>query len=104
MPRNAILRTVPRTPAAVIDAVLQHADVREDLGGGRVLHRLSPKLSRTRRMRAELGPAAARAAEVAVIYDEREGQIFRVLETGPVYPPRRFDENDDRWWTDRRAA
>lgn len=93
-----------RTPAAVIDAVLQHADIREDLGGGRVLHRLSPKLSRTRRMRAELGRAAQRAAEVAVIYDEREDQIFRVLDAGPAAPARRFDENDDRWWADRRAA
>jgi hypothetical protein len=51
-----------RTPAAVIDAVLQYADVREDLGGGRVLHRVTPKLSRTRRLRAELGRVAQRAA------------------------------------------
>lgn len=95
---------ISRTPAAVIDAVLRHADIREDLGGGRVLHRLSPKLSRTRRLRDALGGAAVRAAEVAVIYDEREAQIFRVIDTGPAAPPRRFDENDDRWWAARRAA
>jgi hypothetical protein len=87
-----------------INAVLEHADIREDLGGGRILHRLSPKLSRTRRLREALGRTALRAAEVAVIYDEREGQILRVLETGPVTPVRRFDENDDRWWTGRAAA
>lgn len=88
-----------RPSGELIDAVLQLADVREDLGGGRVLHRLSAKQARTRRVRDALGRDAARAAEVSVVWDEREGQLFRVFETPAT--PRRFDENDSRWWSHR---
>ncbi len=94
------------TPTAeAISAVLRHADVREDLGGGRSLYRLSARRSRNRDIRRAAGGAAARLEDVAVLYDENEGEIVRVLASEPVADPaaadgrkRRFDENDDRWW------
>lgn len=91
-----------RPTADVIAAVLQHADHVEDLGGGERLYRLSPKRSRTRLMRERLGRQAFRAAELAVIYDEREDQIVRVLEGAPV-KPRAFDE-DSVWTAERWGA
>lgn len=91
-----------RPTADVISAVLQHADCVEDLGAGKQLYRLSAKRSRTRLLREHLGKKAFRAAEVAVIYDEREGQIVRVLEQ-PAVRPRVFDE-DSAWWSARSGA
>jgi hypothetical protein len=96
--------------AAVISAVLQHADVCEDLGAGRALYRLSAKRSRNRAVRQAAGREAGRLASVAVLYDEREGQIVRVLDAetasfAPVLPPRRrFNEDDDRLWASRHAG
>lgn len=91
-----------RPTADIISAVLQHADSFEELGGGKRLYRLSAKRSRTRTVREQLGKKAFRAAEVAVIYDEREDQIVRVLEQPPV-KPRAFDE-DGAWWAARSGA
>jgi len=70
-----------RAPSAdVINAVLQYADIEEDLGGGRFLNRLSSKRLRQREVRKALGDAVARAADVSVVWDERQGQIVRVLD------------------------
>jgi hypothetical protein len=43
---------------------------------------------------------------VAVLYDEREGQIIRVLDAAPAPEPRarRFNENDDTLWAARGLA
>lgn len=93
--------------AAVISTVLEHADVCEDLGYGRALYRLSPKRVRNRTVRRAAGREAGRLASVAVLYDEREGQIIRVLDATPVPEPtraRRFNENDDALWAVRGFA
>ena len=93
--------------AAVISTVLQHADLCEDLGGGRALYRLSPKRVRNRDVRRAAGREAGRLASVAVLYDEREGQIIRVLDAAPAPTPtraRRFNENDDGLWAARDLA
>jgi hypothetical protein len=95
----AAMPLLARPTAAVITAVLQHADTVEDLGGGKRLYRLSAKRSRTRPLREQLGKQAFRAAEVAVIWDEREDQIVRVLEQ-PAVKPRAFDE-EAAWWSAR---
>lgn len=93
--------------AAVISAVLQHADVCEDLGAGRALYRLSAKRVRNRAVRKAAGREAGRLASVAVLYDEREGQIIRVLDAAPPAEParaRRFNENDELWWATRHSG
>jgi hypothetical protein len=78
-PKAAPPRRMPPS-ANLISLVLEHADLRDDIGGGRTLMRLSPDLLGDPRIRLQLGVEAARAADVAVIWDEREDQIFRVLD------------------------
>ena len=75
-------------PAYLISAVLEHADLRDDMGGGKVLMRLSPALFAALGLRAELGESA-----------ERVYEIIRVLDgsgAGPrvVAPPAIPDERD----------
>ena len=95
-------QTRRRTPpsAGVINANLEHADLRDELGGGRVLLRLSAERLADARLRRGLGADAPRLAQVAVIWDEREEMIFRVLDGGP--PPiaaveRAAPAEDDRF-------
>jgi len=61
-----------------LNALLQYADVQEELGGGRVRLRLSPARLKQREVKAALGADAARAAELAVVYDEREAEVVEV--------------------------
>ena len=74
---------IPRPPSGeIISAVLRFADIEEDLGGGRTHYRLSDKRLRQREVRKALGgkEGAARAADVGVVYDERQDEIVRVLD------------------------
>ena len=82
-PRRTAKTPAParQTPSSnLINIVLEHADLRDDLGGGRTLMRLSLERAADPRIRLQLGAEAGRAAEVAVIWDEREDQIFKVLD------------------------
>ena len=75
---------LPRRPAlpsaAVVDAVLRFHDVAVDQGGERTLLRLSEGRLRQPEVEAALGKDSARAARVAILWNERESQIIRVLE------------------------
>lgn len=91
-PRRRPNRYTPRTskpsiptrpalpPAAVVDAVLRFHDVAVDQGGERTLLRLSEGRLRQPEVAAALGKDRARAARVAILWNERESQIIRVLE------------------------
>lgn len=68
---------------AVLDTVLAYSDVKEDLGGGRLLLRLSAQRLREREVKAALGDEARRAATVSILWNDREDQIIRVFE-GPA--------------------
>lgn len=89
----------------LINAVLQYADVSVDMGGGRTLLRLSPRRMEDEVIRGSLGREAGRLADVAVVWDEDEGEIFRVLDAasgdqlGPVEAPRPSPSasDDDRF-------
>ncbi len=70
----------PALPGAVVDAVLRFHDEVQDQGGGATLLRLSEKRLRNREVKKALGKLAARAAGVAVLWNEDESQIIRVLE------------------------
>jgi hypothetical protein len=70
----------PALPGAVVDAVLRFHDEAQDQGPGRTLLRLSPRRLKTPEVRAALGKLAGRAAGVAILWNEDEGQIIRVLE------------------------
>jgi hypothetical protein len=76
----AAARKRPQPSSALVNAVLEHADLRDDMGGGRVLLRLSPEQAADLDLRGALGAEAVRLSDVAVIWDEREDQIFRVLD------------------------
>ena len=64
----------------LINAVLQYADVCQDMGGGRSLLRLSPAKRQDPVITGPLGREAHRLADVAVLYDDDEGEIVRVLD------------------------
>ena len=68
--------------AMLISVVLEYADLRDDMGGGRVMLRLSPMRLAERDIHAMLADEVERAGDVAVIWDEREDEIFRVLDGG----------------------
>lgn len=67
-------------PAAVVDAVLRFHDVAVDQGGQRTLLRLSERRLHEPEVEAALGADALRAARVAILWNERESEIIRVLE------------------------
>lgn len=83
-PRKAE-RLRPPPSAGLINTVLEHADLRDELGGGRVLLRLSPARLADPALRRPLGAEASRLGDVAVIWDERDDVLFRVLDGAP--PP-----------------
>ena len=70
----------PALPGSVVDAVLRFHDEITDQGAGRTLLRLSEKRLRAPEVKKALGKLTARAANVAVLWDEDESEIIRVLE------------------------
>jgi hypothetical protein len=70
----------PPLPSAVVDAVLRYHDEEQDQGSGRTLLRLSPRRLKDGEVKAALGKLAKRAAGVAILWNERESEIIRVLE------------------------
>ncbi|MFI4966512.1 MAG: hypothetical protein ACHP9T_14235 [Caulobacterales bacterium] len=77
-PEPALQR--PALPGSVVDAVLRFHDEEQDQGSGCTLLRLSPKRLRAPEVKACLGKLASRAANVAILWNEDESQIIRVLE------------------------
>ena len=79
---SALFRTplafAPAPSGRTLDALLQYADLVEDLGGGRLCLRLSPRRARSAEVKAAFGADARRAAELAVIYDEREAEVVEI--------------------------
>lgn len=67
-------------PGCVVDAVLRYHDEVTDQGCGRSLLRLSARRLRDAEVEAALGDLAPRAAGVSILWNEREGEIIRVLE------------------------
>ena len=70
----------PPPPAAIVDAVLRYHDVAVDQGGQRTLLRLSDRRLHEPEVEAALGAHTDRAARVAILWNERESEIIRVLE------------------------
>lgn len=68
-------------PGAVIDAVLRYHDQAEDQGAGRTLLRLSPARLGDDEVRTALGALCDRARRVGILWNERESQIIRVMES-----------------------
>ena len=70
----------PPLPAAVIDAVLRFHDEERPQGADSTLLRLTAERLRAPEVKAALGAHAPRAANVSILWNEREDEIIRVLE------------------------
>ncbi|MBE7217087.1 MAG: hypothetical protein INR64_01295 [Caulobacteraceae bacterium] len=79
MTAPAAMRTAPPS-GDLVNAVLQYADVQVDMGGGRTLLRLSGRRMSDPVIAGPLGREAHRLADVAVVWDEADEEIFRVLD------------------------
>ena len=79
-PKSARAALPAPLPGAVVDAVLRYHDEVQDQGGGRSLLRLSARRLGEPEVAGALGELAARAAGVSILWNEREGEIIRVLE------------------------
>ena len=78
--RKAVLRIAPPS-GELINAVIQYADLIKDMGGGRSMLRLSDRRRADAVICEPLGREAPRLADVAVIWDDEQDQIVRVLDT-----------------------
>jgi hypothetical protein len=77
------LFAAPAPPSgALINAVLEHADIRQDIGGGRVVLRLSERRANHRLVRRGLGKQARLLGQMSLIWDEEDGQIVQVCDSG----------------------
>jgi len=82
----------PQPPSgALINAILEHADVRQELGAGRVVLRLSARGIRKAAIRRRLGREARRLEEVSLVWDDEAGQIVQVCDAA--------DRDGARHWT-----
>jgi hypothetical protein len=78
-----LFATTPAPPSgALINAVLEHADIRQEIGGGRVVLRLSERRANHRLVRRGLGRHAGRLAQMSLIWDEEGGQVVQVCDSG----------------------
>ena len=82
-PKKAPAALPAPLPGAVVDAVLRYHDEVQDQGCGRSLLRLSRSRLRDAEVAAALGELTARAAQVSILWNEREGEIIRVLDAAP---------------------
>ena len=77
------LFNAPAPPSgALINAVLEHADIRQDIGGGRVVLRLSERRANHRLVRRGLGKQARLLGQMSLIWDEEDGQVVQVCDSG----------------------
>lgn len=66
--------------AAMISAVLDYADIHRDLGGGRILRRISHERAAKADIFLLLGRDAARVTDIGLVWDDREDQIVRITD------------------------
>lgn len=79
-PARSPSRSRPPLTGAVIDAVLQYADLQEDQGCGRTLLKLSARRLSEASIKARLGTNLDRARGVSILWNDREGEIVRVFD------------------------
>lgn len=72
--------------SALINVILEYADVQQDLGGRRLILRLSARRMKDPVIREILGREARRLAEVSILWDDEEGEIIRVLDDAAEPP------------------
>jgi hypothetical protein len=79
MPTLALMRDEPPPPSgALINVILEYADIQHDAGRARRVLRLSHKRMKDPVIRAMLGREAKRLQDISILWDEEEGEIIRV--------------------------
>ena len=68
----------------VVAAVLQFGDVWDEREDGLTLIRFTPERLAMGDMRELLGSETARAEDVSILWDDREEQLVRVIDTAPL--------------------
>ncbi len=88
--RKAAAPVERRPPSGdLINTILQYADLQQSMGGGRVMLSLSARRIADPVISGPLGREAGRLHEVSIIWDEREDEIFRIVdEPRGAEPPR----------------
>jgi hypothetical protein len=80
---------------ALINVILEYADIQQDLGGDRFILRLSTRRMKDAVIKAILGRQAKRLADVSIIWDEQEGEIVQVRDDAAREEPL-FEIEDER--------
>ena len=80
IPVLAMLREdVPSPPSgALINVVLEYADIQYDAGGGRQVLRLSQRRMKDPVIKSILGRETKRLQDISIVWDEEEGEIISV--------------------------
>jgi hypothetical protein len=82
-PTTPVAPVVQAPSGALINAILGYADIQLDMGGGKTMLRMTEERLTDPVIRKALGREAARLADISVIWDEREDQIFRIIDSAP---------------------
>lgn len=89
----------PQPPSgALINVILEYADIQQPLGGGRLILRLGARRMKDPVIREILGRETRRLADISVLWDEEEGEIVRVLDTAA--PPEPAFGSEDEFCED----
>jgi hypothetical protein len=79
IPILALLREDPSPPSgALINVILEYADIQYEAGGGRVVLRLSQRRIKDPVIKSILGREAKRLLDISILWDEEEGEIISV--------------------------
>lgn len=81
--RPALALVTPLEPhqppsGALINIILEYADIQQALGGERYILRLSARRMRDPVIKALLGREAKRLVDVSILWDDQQGEIIRV--------------------------
>ena len=70
--------------SALINVILEYADIQHQCGGDRVILRLSPRRMKDPVIKEILGREAKRLADVSLLWDEEEGSIVSVMDDAAI--------------------
>ena len=85
--RNALkLPPIPALPVnepappsgALINVILEYADIQHETGGGHLVLRLSAKRMKDPVIKSILGRETRRLRDVSILWDDEEGEVIRV--------------------------
>jgi hypothetical protein len=82
-PIDALERVAPQPSppsSALINVILEYADIQHEAGGGHLVLRLSHKRMKDPVIKSMLGRETKRLQDISILWDEAEGEIVRVCD------------------------